>query len=175
MEGTIGEIRLFAGNFAPKNWSFCNGSLIAIQTNTALFSILGTTYGGNGTTNFALPNLQGRIPVGTGQGPGLTNYVLGEVTGVESTTLTPNNLPSHTHTMMATADGAATNVAAGASLASNPRGGTMPNIYEAGAANQTPMASQTGPAGSSQPISVVQPVLALEYIVCMYGVYPSRN
>jgi microcystin-dependent protein len=175
MEGTIGEIRLFAGNFAPKNWSFCNGSILSIASNTALFSILGTTYGGNGTTNFALPNLQGRIPVGTGQGPGLSNYQLGQVSGVESTTLTQGNLPAHTHAMMATADGAATNVVAGASLASNPRGGTMPNIYEAGAANQTPMGSLTGPAGGSQPVSVVQPVLALEYIVCLYGIFPSRN
>lgn len=175
MEGTIGEIRLFAGNFAPKNWSLCNGSLLAIQSNTALFSVLGTTYGGNGTTNFALPNLQGRIPVGTGQGPGLTNYTLGEVTGVESVTLTQGNLPGHTHTMMATTDGAALNVAAGASLASNPRGGTMPNIYEAGAANQVAMGSQTGPAGGNQPVSILQPVLALEYIICMYGIYPSRN
>ena len=175
MEGTRGEIRLFAGNFAPKNWSFCNGSILSIQSNTALFSILGTTYGGNGTTNFALPNLQGRIPVGTGQGPGLSNYVLGQVSGVESVALTQGNLPTHTHSMMATSDAATTNVAAGGSLASNPRGGTMPNIYEANALSQTAMASQTGPAGASQPVSVIQPVLALEYIVCMYGVYPSRS
>src|SRR5437660_12354605 len=93
----IGEIRMFAGNFAPMNWAFCNGQLLAIQSNTALFSILGTTYGGNGTTTFALPNLQCRVPVAAGAGPGLSDRLLGEEGGVENVSLLISEMPSHTH------------------------------------------------------------------------------
>lgn len=177
MEGTIGEIRLFAGNFAPKNWNFCDGSILSITQNAALFSILGVTYGGNGQTTFGLPDLRSRVAIGAGQGPGLTQYALGEQTGVENVTITTANMPAHTHAMMATSDSPGTNVAAGASLASNTRSTspTMPNIYENGAANQVPMASQTGPAGNNMPVSLIQPTLALEYIVCLYGTFPSRN
>jgi microcystin-dependent protein len=175
MEGTIGEIRMFAGNFEPRSWAFCQGQLMSIAENTALFSILGTTYGGDGQVTFALPNLAGRTAVGAGQGAGLTNYVLGEMLGHETQTITQSNMPAHAHTMMATADGATTNVATGASLASNPRGGSMPNIYEAGAANQVPLGSQTGPAGGNQPFSIIQPVLGINFVICMEGIYPSRN
>jgi microcystin-dependent protein len=175
MEGTIGEIRMFAGNFQPRAWAFCQGQLMSIAQNSALFSILGTTYGGDGQQTFALPNLAGRTSVGVGSSPGLTNYVLGEMLGHETQTLSQSTMPAHSHAMMATSDGAATNVAAGASLASNPRGGTMPNIYEAGAANQVSMGSQTGPAGGNQPFSVIQPVLGMNFIICTEGMYPSRN
>src|SRR5690349_7266038 len=99
MEGTIAEIRMFAGNFAPRNWAFCSGQLMSIASNTALFSLLGTTYGGNGVTTFALPDLRGRQPVGTGQGPGLTNRILGEISGTETATLLITQLPAHTHTV----------------------------------------------------------------------------
>src|SRR5204862_4938184 len=98
-EPMIGEIRMFAGNFAPKNWALCNGQLLAISSNTALFSILGTYYGGNGTSTFALPNLQGRTPLGVGQGPGLTQRDLGELGGVEQSSILITEMPGHTHTV----------------------------------------------------------------------------
>ncbi|MEN9798594.1 MAG: hypothetical protein RL653_2290, partial [Pseudomonadota bacterium] len=97
MDPFLGEIKLFAGNFAPTGWAFCHGQLLPIAQNSALFSLLGTTYGGNGQTTFALPDLRGRIPVGFGQGPGLTNRNLGDMSGVESVTLQVSNLPQHAH------------------------------------------------------------------------------
>src|SRR5690242_20983611 len=99
MEGTIAEIRMFAGNFAPRNWAFCASQILSIAQNTALFSLLGTTYGGNGQTTFALPDFRGRTPVGWGQGPGLSNYDLGQVGGTETSTLTVQTMPAHTHTL----------------------------------------------------------------------------
>ena len=101
MEGTIGEIRMFAGNFAPRYWAFCQAQLISIASNTALFSILGTTYGGNGQTTFGLPDFRGRVAVGVGTGPGLSNVVLGEMGGSSTITLTTNNMPAHNHTATA--------------------------------------------------------------------------
>src|SRR3954467_10025114 len=100
-EPFIGEVRMFGGNFAPRGWAFCNGQLLSISQNTALFSLLGTTYGGNGQTTFALPNLQGRVPMHVGQGPGLTNRTQGEVAGTETHTLNANEMPVHTHTARA--------------------------------------------------------------------------
>jgi microcystin-dependent protein len=182
MEGTIGEIRMFAGTFAPKNWAFCNGQLISIAQNTALFSILGTMYGGNGQTTFALPDLRSRVPVGTGQGPGLSNYQLGQMSGVENTTLTAANLPTHTHPLNATANLPCT---------SNPGSADTPvgNIPAASAThedyapaasangNMAPIniAGNTGAAGSGQPFSTLQPYLGMNYIICMFGIFPSRN
>src|SRR5689334_24076195 len=96
-EPFLAEIVLFAGNFAPRGWAFCWGQILSIAQNTALFSLLGTTYGGNGQTTFALPNLASRFPIGAGQGPGLSNYTLGQLAGTESTTLTINNMPAHNH------------------------------------------------------------------------------
>src|SRR4051794_16038468 len=102
----LGEIRMFGGNYAPKNWALCSGQILNISQNTALFSLLGTTYGGNGTTTFALPNLGGNSPLGAGQGPGLANRQLGETGGQTTVTLTPSQMPSHTHVASATdADG----------------------------------------------------------------------
>src|SRR6478672_10112699 len=97
-EPFLAEIIMFAGNFAPRGWAFCQGQILSIAQNTALFSLLGTTYGGNGQTTFALPDLRGRVPVGTGQGPGLSNYDLGQVSGSESVTLTVSQMPAHNHT-----------------------------------------------------------------------------
>ena len=174
MEGTIGEIRMFAGNFAPMSWAYCQGQLMSIAENSALFSILGTYYGGDGQQTFGLPNMAGRTAVGVGSSPGLTNYVLGEMLGHETQTLTQNSMPAHSHAMMATTDAATTNVAAGASLASNPRGGAMPNIYEPGAQNQVAMASTTSVVGGNQPFSIIQPVLGMNFIICLEGIYPSR-
>lgn len=176
MEGTIGEIRLFAGNFAPKNWALCQGQILAIQQNTALFSILGTTYGGNGQTTFGLPDFRGRVGIGVGQGPGLSNYILGQVQGTENMTLTQNNLPPHVHQQTASGNEPSQNTASGAALASNGRSTNppMPNIYAA-ASNPVNMGSTTAPAGAGQPFSIVQPVLGMNYIICLFGVFPSRN
>ena len=173
MEGTIGEIRMFAGNFAPRSWALCQGQLLSIAQNTALFSILGTTYGGNGQTTFGLPDLQSRVPVGAGRGPGLSDYQLGQAGGVESVTLAPGNVPAHVHTIGANVGPGTTpspsgNVMAAATDAN--RNGL--NLY-ATAANAA-MAS-TGPAGSSTPFGIVQPYLGINYIICLEGIFPSRN
>ncbi len=175
MEGTIAEIRMFAGNFAPKSWAFCYGQIMSIAQNTALFSLLGTTYGGNGTTTFALPDFRSRVPIGTGQGPGLSSYVLGQVSGVENVSLLQSNLPAHTHFMTGTSAGPTQGTAAGGYLATTSRTAAMPNIYAAAGGTVVPMGSQTTPAGSNVPVSIVQPYLAMNFIICMYGIYPSRN
>lgn len=182
MEGTIGEIRMFAGNFAPKNWAFCQGQIMPIAQNTALFSILGTTYGGNGQTTFSLPDLRGRVPVGPGQGPGLSPYQLGEVSGSENTTLLVTNMPAHAHTFNATA-GMACHTGAGNadSPATNiPAGSASDENYSAASSADAAMApisisGNTGPAGSSVPFSNVQPYLGMNYIICLFGIFPSRN
>jgi microcystin-dependent protein len=109
MEGYIAEIRLFAGNFAPRNWAFCQGQIMSISQNTALFSLLGTTYGGNGQTTFALPDFRGRVAVGTGQGPGLPNMTLGEMSGEPTHTLIVTEIPMHNHTINGSASGLANN------------------------------------------------------------------
>ena len=182
MEGTIGEIRMFAGNFAPRTWLICNGQLINIASNTALFSILGTTYGGNGQTTFALPDLRGRVPTGTGTGPGLSNVQLGQVAGTPSVTLLQTNLPAHTHTV--TASGSQT-CKSGAGNSDTPTGNipassATDEIYAAPAGSNGSMApisvsGTTSIAGNSQPVSVMQPYLGMNYIICQFGIFPSRN
>ena len=176
MEGTIGEIRMFAGVFEPKSWAFCLGQTLSVNQNTALFSILGTTYGGDGKNTFMLPNLGGRTAVGAGQGAGTTYYPLGAPTGSETVTLNASNLPPHAHQQMASADTPTGNTAAGTALASNTRvtNPPMANIYAA-PADLVAMGTSTGPTGTSQPLSVVQPSLGINYIICTYGNYPSRN
>ena len=166
----IGQITLFAGNFAPRGWAFCNGQILSIAQNTALFSILGTTYGGNGQTTFALPDLRGRVPMHPGQGPGLSSRTLGEVGGTETTTLNVSQLPAHTHPVAPQAnDGAQTTNRPGGAYPA--RGGAY-----AGSPGATPMgATPSGPAGSSQPHNNVQPYLGLNYIIALEGIFPSRN
>jgi len=182
MEGTIGEIRMFAGNFAPRNWAFCQGQLLSIAQNTALFSILGTTYGGNGQTTFGLPDLQSRVPVGVGQGPGLSSYQLGQVSGAENTTLLVTNMPAHAHPFSANASMACHTGAGNAdSPATNiPAGSASDENYTAAASANAAMApitvsGNTSPAGGSQPFSNLQPYLGMNYIICMFGIFPSRN
>jgi len=189
MEGTIGEIRMFAGNFAPKNWAFCQGQLIAIQSNTALFSILGTYYGGNGTTTFGLPNLQGRTAVGAGQGPGLTDYVLGEMTGTENISLIITEMPAHTHNVILGMTATLSARCVGddgtvptpvnnfpAITTSNPYSpGPPDSAMGAQSMTLTGTITQVGVTGKSMPHNNLQPLLAMNYIVCMYGVYPARN
>ncbi len=175
MEGTIGEIRLFAGTFAPRNWAYCDGSLIPISTNTALFSILGTTYGGNGTTNFALPDFRGRVAVGTGQGPGLPNVVLGERSGEVSHTLIITEIPAHHHPATMPAATAASTATPSASVAPAPAslGAAAWKNFGTPDANLAP--PTIGLAGGSQPHNNMQPYLGMNYIICLYGIFPSRN
>jgi microcystin-dependent protein len=164
MEPFIGEIRIFAGNFAPRGWAFCNGQLLPINQFTALFSILGVIYGGNGTQTFALPNLQGRVPLGAGAGANLTPRNLGGQVGSRTVTLTSANLPSHTHAVGANSAPATADSPAGAVLAAGASFASTAN---------TEMA-RTGSAGLNQPIPVEQPYLAVNFIIALDGIYPSR-
>lgn len=181
MQGVMAVVTCFAGDFAPRNWAFCNGQILSIAQNQALFSLLGTTYGGNGVTTFALPNLQGRTPVSTGQGPGLANYTLGQLSGTETVTLNVSNLPSHVH-----------NGAINLHLDADSSDGTQtralnayPALYSGayattpgggGVAMATPAYNVTiGNAGNSQPMPIRAPYIAINYIICLAGIFPSRN
>ncbi len=179
MEGVIGFTTLFAGNFAPKNWAYCQGQIIPIAQNTALFSILGTVYGGNGTTTFGLPNLSGRRVVGAGNGPGLSTYALGQVGGSETVTLTVNQMPAHVHQEQITITphsiddtGGATSSPENTIFAANGSG-----YSGAGGARMKPynVTIQMTNTGNNNPYSIVPPFLGLNYIICMYGVFPARN
>jgi microcystin-dependent protein len=177
MEGTMATIMLFAADFAPKYWAYCNGQIMAINTNSALFSLLGTTYGGNGTTTFALPDFQGRAAIGSTHTntPGRSNYVLGQKAGTPTVTLTISNLAGHTHPATATlaATSAAPNTDEGPN---NILAGA--NIYAASGANGHlggVSEQPTGIAGSSAPVNIQQPYLGLHFVICISGIYPSRN
>ena len=170
-EPFVAEIRIFAGNFAPRGWAFCNGQLLPISQNTALFSLIGTTYGGDGRTTTALPNLQGRAPMHPGRGPGLTARRLGQRGGVETVTLSEAQMPNHRHT--ATGSGRP-------AVQDDPA-----NQYPAAATGFTPyntasnlidMASQALPdSGGSQPHNNMQPFLTMNFIIALQGLYPSRS
>lgn len=202
MEGTIGEIRLFASNFAPKNWAYCAAQVVQIRANTALFSILGTTYGGDGTTTFMLPDLQGRVALGAGQGNGLSNYNLGAKAGTETVTLNLTQIPAHNHQAIAqpgpgsgtikvmavgNAGGASTPggnyigqdtgnsltsyASSGALVAMDPRSVKISNVVATAGTASVTLANN----GGGQPHNNLQPYTALNYIICMYGIFPSRN
>ncbi|WP_205529793.1 phage tail protein [Pedobacter chitinilyticus] len=198
MDGTIGEIRIIAANFAPRNWAFCQGQTIPIQNNTALFAIIGTTFGGNGATNYMLPNFSGRVALGVGQRPGGSNYVWGQVGGEETHTLVTTEMPAHTHAgtissgpvrLMVSADDSTLAVASAGSVISAPgylvTGGlaktlgfnnATPNTVlhpDSIKANNTSMTLAT--AGGISAHNNMQPFLALNHIICMYGTFPSRN
>jgi microcystin-dependent protein len=180
-EPYLAGIFIFAGNFAPRGYALCQGQLLPIAQNTALFSLIGTSFGGDGQTTFALPDLRGRAPVGTGQGPGLSNVTLGEQGGSQSITLTTAQMPAHTHsctvTLNAAADGRpSSDSPAGAVLDST--GGT--NIYAsdpvAGVTmNPGAATAVVGVAGGNQPVSVQNPYLGVNYIIALEGIFPSRN
>jgi microcystin-dependent protein len=185
----LGEIKIFGFNFPPRNWAFCNGQLISIQQNTALFSLLGTFYGGNGVTTYALPNLQGRAPVGVGQGAGLSAYDLGQETGSGTATLLPAQMPSHTHafdannlkgTLRCRDERGNQRSPAGHVLARESSGVTAPFAGGTLAASMAPAAvALTGApalmaAGGSQPHNNMQPYLALNYCIALSGVFPAR-
>lgn len=170
-EPFLGMIATFGFNFAPRGWAFCSGQILPIAQNTALFSLLGTTYGGNGQTTFALPDLRGRRAIHFGQGPGLSNYDLGQVSGTETATLTVNQMPPHTHSFAPlsanfTADAGKPNGNVPASVSSY----TSPaNI------NGAMAPGNTGPAGGGQPFSILDPYLALNFCIALEGIFPSRN
>ncbi|WP_341907953.1 tail fiber protein [Fluviicola taffensis] len=181
MEGTIGEIRMFAATFSPKTWSYCDGSIIAIASNTALFSILGTTYGGNGTTNFALPDLRGRIALGAGNAVTGTVYALGQRSGTNTTTLTVGNLPPHAHTGVANVVIPA--LSEGGTL-SDPSGNHLSALTgmfapaSAGADTHLAPFNATvtdGVSGGGLSIPLMQAFTGMNYIICMYGIFPYRN
>lgn len=176
----IGAIVLFAGNFAPRGWALCQGQILAISTNTALFSILGTTYGGNGTSTFGLPDLRGRVPVGQGQGPGLSPYFLGEQTGVEQVTLLSTQMPTHNHlvnvgTAQATTPGPTGMFLTPANANYQGDGVTVNTYGPTSAANVTLNPLSISNAGGNQPHVNVQPSLCLNYIIALEGIFPSRN
>jgi microcystin-dependent protein len=170
---------MFAGNFAPGAWNFCDGSLQSIAVYTALFSLIGTTYGGDGQTTFALPDFRGRIPIGTGQGPGLSNYDLGQTAGTTNVTITTNQMAPHTHATVLNIQIPA-NTAAGTLAA--PEGNILANLTGA-YTSETPDTTiqpfnstvTLQPVGANIPFSIMQPYLALNYIICMEGIFPSRN
>jgi microcystin-dependent protein len=172
----LGEIRTTGHNFAPRGWAFCDGRLLAISQNDALFALIGTTYGGDGQVTFALPDLQGRVVIGTGQGPGsATNYVLGQKGGTEEVALTLNQIPSHRHTLLASSSSAgAVSAPAGLVPSANSNSGVLP--YAAGTA--TPVVSMAATAvtmaGGNQPHENMPPFLCLSHIIAVEGIFPSQ-
>ena len=170
-EPFLGQIMLVPYNFAPRGWAFCNGQILPIAQNTALFSLLGTTFGGNGQTTFALPDLRGRVPNSSGQGPGLSNYDLGQVGGTETDTLTVNQMPTHNHLVNVNADSGDTGRIADTYLANSSE-----TPYIASVTSPGTMAPQMiGNTGGNQPFEILQPYLTLNYCIALEGIFPSRN
>lgn len=204
MEGYIGEIKLFAGNFAPRGWAFCQGQTLTIAQHSALFSLVGTNYGGNGTNNFMLPDLRSRVPIGTGQGAGLSNINLGQQVGTQQTKITSENLPANSLNVKITglsvkSTGASVKIPVNDDTTSG--GGTSPvegvlgvpenGLYASSGNGKfysgNPVSVDLGTMSvdgtakvevtgkSDQPFSNIQPSLGLNYIICLEGIYPSRN
>src|SRR5687768_8822545 len=168
----VAEIRIFPFNFAPKGWAWCDGQLLPLSQNTALFSLLGTTYGGNGKSNFALPNLQGRAPMHPGQGPGLSLHDLGETGGSETVTLLDSEMPAHSHTLTAWSQDPADRFSpAGAALSRSSNGQAW------GPANNLVSLSPQAltPAGGDQPHNNLQPYLAFYFCIALQGIFPTRG
>ena len=166
----LGEIIMFGGNFAPRGWALCNGQLLPIAQNSALFSILGTMYGGDGRSTFALPDLRGRTPIHAGNGPGLTNYRLGQKGGQETTTLTVNQLPSHNHSFQ----GSIENI--GLTEMTLQQGDGEPVMFPTqGGHEPLNIEGKISNTGSSQPINNMQPYNTVNYIIALQGTFPSRN
>lgn len=196
MEAYMGLICGWAPNFAPRGWAFCQGQLLSIAQNSALFALLGTTYGGNGQTTFGLPDLRGRVAIAPGQAPGIGTYTIGEMGGINQVTITTAQMPMHTHsavpsltgqlsattnTATATAPGNGEILAAPNGQDSSLRSVTVKSYAPASAANTTLQGGPVtgtitvGPAGGSQPLPIMQPYLAIPQIICLQGIFPSRN
>jgi microcystin-dependent protein len=165
----VGEIRMFAGNFAPAGWALCQGQTMAIAENDTLFQLIGTTYGGDGQETFNLPDLQSRMPIHMGTAPSGTTYQIGEAAGVETVTLTTQQIPNHTHAMMASQDNGTQSNPGGNVVAQDP----SVKLYRVMAPSANLNASAVGPAGGSQPHDNMQPFLVINFIISLYGVYPS--
>jgi len=173
---TLGEVRLFAGNFAPRGWHLCDGALLSIAENTALFSLLGTIYGGDGQITFALPDLRGRNAAGTGAGPGLPDMLQGETGGALSETLTVPTMPAHNHLVMASNQpGDNANPSGLYPAALNDPNGTATNNGYTGTPDSALNAGAITPAGGNMPFSTTQPYLGLNFIIAVEGIFPSRN
>jgi microcystin-dependent protein len=199
-EQYLGEIRMVGFNFAPVGWALCEGQILSIQSNAALFALLGTTYGGNGTSTFGLPNFQSRVPVGVGQGAGLSNYAYGQVGGTETVTLLTNQMPSHNHPFSSTGATATVQAGSGTGTVGTPAGnylvnggdatgaglgevafnfapqahaGTLANI--AGVSLSLPAATALGATGGNLPHPNLQPYLAVYFIIATIGLFPARS
>jgi len=172
MDPFVAEIRIFPFNFAPTGWAFCDGQILPLSQNTALFSLLGTTYGGDGKSNFALPNMQGNVPMHPGQGPGLSLHDLGETGGSDTVTLLDSEMPSHAHTMMAFASPGNRLTPVGNAI-SRENGATT---FVPGNPATVAMSDQAiAPAGGDQPHNNMQPYLTLNFCIALQGVYPPRT
>lgn len=169
----IGEIRMFAGNYAPQGWALCNGSLMPISGNDALFALIGTTYGGDGQNTFALPDMRGRLPLHQGTGPGLTTRVMGQMFGSEVVTVLETQMPSHAHPLIASAADATASVPSNAIPAGQP-GDTLylsnPSVPAASMSNRA-----LQPAGGSQPHDNTMPYLCVNFIISLFGIFPQQN
>lgn len=174
-EGMLGEIRMFAGNFAPLNWEFCYGQTLQITGNEALYSLLGTAYGGNGTTTFGLPDLRSRSPKGAYNGPvpGLTSLYIGQMSGTEQIYVDVDNLPSHTHPLMGTNDGGNTSSPSNAIAADTSGLDREYNNDPTGLTEMSPLA--IGDTGNNDPIHYLTPALGINFIICVDGYYPQRH
>jgi microcystin-dependent protein len=173
---TLGEVTIFAGTFAPRGWAYCNGQMMPIAQYTALFSLLGTTYGGDGRTTFALPDLRGRFATGAGHGPGLPDVRLGESGGQDSVTLTVQNLPAHNHAASLHAESA---VGDKPSPQGKMLAGTTANVYADPNPNDNILMSSesitVANTGGNQPVNIQNPYLGVNYIIALQGIYPSRS
>jgi microcystin-dependent protein len=179
----IGAIFSFGFNFAPNGWALCDGRLLAIAQYEALYALIGTTYGGNGTTTFGIPNLQGRVPIGEGQGPGLSNYALGQTGGAESLTLTLNNMPAHTHPVLT----AQLPISAAAATLPKPDNAyfavsdtNIGNVYSGASTPSVTMAPSTGTTGTTGtsgplPIEILNQYQTVNYSIALFGIFPQRN
>ena len=177
----VGQIMMFGGSFAPRGYAFCNGQSLPISQNTTLYSLIGTTYGGNGTTTFNLPNLVSRLPVHMGTGLGLSSYVLGQSGGQENVTITTQTMPAHTHILNATQTQAnATNVG-NSVLPGKPTAGSSPRFYASQPQGQPPLtldvmaAGVVSMVGGSQPHTNMMPSLCITFVISLVGIYPSQN
>ena len=171
----VAEIRIFPFNFPPTGWAFCNGQLLPISQNTALFSLLGTTYGGDGKSNFALPNLQGSAPMHPGQGPGLSLHNLGESGGLPTVTLLQSQIPAHSHTAGCDSGAGSQGNPANGMWAGSSGGRTPPPLYSGAAPNAQMSANALSVVGGNQPHNNMQPYLGLNFCIALQGIFPPRS
>ena len=171
----IGAVWMFGGNFAPYGFAFCDGSLQSIAENETLYSLLGTTYGGDGVSTFALPDLRGRSVIGQGTGPGLPSYVEGQISGNESISITTANMAAHTHLLNASATATSQTPSSNLYVAAGMAGTNAVDFYSNATPGATLVGNTVGVSGNSIPVGIIQPYLAVSYVIALYGVYPTQN